>query len=344
MNLPRKTAVVFFNLGGPDSPEAVQPFLFNLFNDPAIIGAPPPIRWLLAKFISRRRAPVAREIYEKLGGSSPLLSNTRAQADALDAALDGKTKSFVAMRYWHPFAAETVAEVKAYAPDRVLLLPLYPQFSTTTTGSSVQDWSRAARAAELDVPTQTICCYFANDGFVATIADRVRQVLDDAGPRVPRVLFTAHGLPKKTVAGGDPYQWQVKRTADAIVAAIDRPDLDWALCYQSKVGPLEWIQPYTSDLLEQAGRDGKPVAVVPIGFTSEHSETLVELDIEYRALAEDAGVPRYTRIGTVGTDAGFIGALAKMIVSSVTQDSGLTSDGGNCQCPGRYSGCAFRAQ
>ena len=343
MSLPGKTAVILFNLGGPDGPEAVRPFLFNLFNDPAIIGAPGPIRWALAQFISRRRAPVAQEIYEHLGGGSPLLPNTRAQADALEKALGGEARVFVAMRYWHPFADETVAEVKAYAPDHVVLLPLYPQFSTTTTGSSVADWHRAARKAGLDVSTTTVCCYFGNEAFVETIAARIRSALDAAGEESPRVLYTAHGLPKKVIAAGDPYQWQVERTAAAITAAIDRPDLDWITCYQSRVGPLEWIQPYTSDVLEQAGKEGKPVIVVPIGFTSEHSETLVELDIEYRELADDEGVPSYTRIDTVGATAPFIDGLAQLVERTVSQNASLSSDGGGCQCPEAYRGCAFRA-
>lgn len=342
MSLPGKTAVILFNLGGPDGPEAVRPFLFNLFNDPAIIGAPAPIRWLLAKLISKRRAPIAAEIYENLGGGSPLLPNTQAQALALEAAIDGDNRCFVAMRYWHPFAAEAVADVKAYAPDRILLLPLYPQYSTTTTGSSILDWERAAQRVGLDIPTQALCCYFDEDCFVATIASRVRDVLDNGQDAAPRVVFTAHGLPKKIVAGGDPYQWQVEQTADAIVAAIDQPNLDWVVCYQSRVGPLEWIQPYTSDVLEQAGCDGRPVVVVPIGFTSEHSETLVELDIKYRALAEGAGVPRYTRIDTVGAEPDFIEGLAELVAVTVSRGGGLGSENGNCRCPDRYGRCPYR--
>ncbi|NKB55475.1 MAG: ferrochelatase [Alphaproteobacteria bacterium] len=337
-----KTAVVLFNLGGPDEPNAVQPFLFNLFNDPAIIGVPTPIRWLIATLISRRRAPVAQEIYEHLGGGSPLLANTQAQADALQASLGGEVRCFIAMRYWHPFADETAAEVKAFAPDRVVLLPLYPQFSTTTTGSSIKDWMRAAKAAGLEVPTKTICCYFDNTAFVDAIAARVRHMLDEFSEIRPRVLFTAHGLPKKIVAAGDPYQWQIEQTAAAIVTAIDRTGLDWITCYQSRVGPLEWIQPYTSDVLERAGADGVPVIVVPIGFTSEHSETLVELDIEYRELADKAGVPSYRRVDTVGADGNFIDGLASIVKHAVAQSEPLTSDESGCRCPEMHTRCMFR--
>jgi ferrochelatase len=247
------------------------------------------------------------------------------------------------MRYWHPLAAETVAQVKNYAPDRIVLLPLYPQFSTTTTGSSIANWHKAAEAGGLNIPTQTLCCYFENSPFVATIATRVLQALDAEPERTTRVLFTAHGLPKKVIDAGDPYQWQIERTADAIVTAIGRPDLDWTVCYQSRVGPLEWIQPYTSDELEQAGDDERSVIVVPIGFISEHSETLVELDIEYRELAEKAGVPHYTRVETVGTDDGFIGGLAQLVETVATQEAPLTSERGSCKCPDMYAGCPHRA-
>lgn len=337
-----KTAVVLFNLGGPDGPDSVQPFLFNLFKDPAIIGVPNPIRWLIAKLISTRRAPVAQEIYRNLGGGSPLLANTQAQADALQGALGGDVKCFIAMRYWHPMTDETVAQVKAFAPDKIVLLPLYPQFSTTTTGSSVKEWQRAAKAAKLTAPTKTVCCYFDNRNFVNAIAAKVAKALDSTSDIKPRILFTAHGLPKKIIAAGDPYQWQIEQTANAIVTAIDRKDLDWIVCYQSRVGPLEWIQPYTSDILEQAGRDKKPVIVVPIGFTSEHSETLVELDIEYRELADEAGVPGYERIDTVGIDDIFIKGLSDIVQQSVESDESLMSDTGGCRCSDAYSGCPFR--
>ena len=342
MSRSDKTAVVLFNLGGPDSPDAVRPFLFNLFNDPAIIGVPRLVRWALAQFISRRRAPVAQKIYEHLGGGSPLLPNTQAQAEALEKTLGSAYRVFVAMRYWHPFARETAAAVKDYAPNRVVLLPLYPQFSTTTTGSSVADWRRSVRKVGLDVPTSTVCCYFKNEAFVKTVAGRVQSALNTFVGEAPRVLYTAHGLPKKVIAAGDPYQWQVKRTAAAITAAIGRSDLDWITCYQSRVGPLEWIQPYTSDVLMRAGNEKKSVIVVPIGFTSEHSETLVELDIEYRELADLAGVPRYTRIDTVGATSEFIEGLAKLVRMSISQNAKLSSDGGRCQCPNLYGACAFR--
>lgn len=309
-----KTAVVLFNLGGPDCPEAVQPFLFNLFNDPAIIGAPTPIRWLIAKLISSRRAPVARDIYARIGGRSPLLEETRRQAEALESRLGEGHKVFIAMRYWHPMAPETVAAVKAWGPDRVVLLPLYPQFSTTTSRSSIRQWKKEAVRQGLTAPTETVCCYPTESGFVQACAELVRQGWGQASAAGrPRVLFSAHGLPKKVVDGGDPYQAQVEQSAAAVAQATGIADLDWSICYQSRVGPLEWIGPSTEAELDRAGADKVPVVVVPIAFVSEHSETLVELDIEYRHRADGLGIPAYVRVPAVGSGPGFIEGLARLV-------------------------------
>lgn len=350
-----RTAIILFNLGGPDGPRAVRPFLFNLFNDPAIIGAPGPLRWLLAQGISRRRAPVARRIYDELGGGSPLLANTEAQARALEAVLnaqteDGEVKVFVAMRYWHPMSEAAARAVKAYDPERIVLLPLYPQFSTTTTGSSIAAWTGAARRAGLEVPTRTLCCYPTEPGFVAEVAGRLRSALAQAGGEsggpagghgAPRVLFSAHGLPKKIVERGDPYQWQVERSVAAVVEALGQGELDWRICYQSRVGPLEWIGPSTEAEIARAGREGVALVVVPIAFVSEHSETLVELDIEYRRRAREAGVPTYIRVPTVGTGAAFIAGLAELVRQAVAdKDLGpLRSQAGGRLCPPSCSGC-----
>jgi ferrochelatase len=329
-----RLAVVLFNLGGPDRPQAVRPFLFNLFNDPAIIGAPGPLRWLLAQAVSRRRAPVARQIYRELGGGSPLLGNTQVQAQALEAALSGElgpggTKVFIAMRYWHPMSEETARAVRAYGAARVVLLPLYPQFSTTTTGSSLEAWRRAAGRAGLTAPTTAICCYPRLDGLAAEVAALLGSALGEARRQgTPRVLFSAHGLPKKLVARGDPYQWQVEQTTAAVLEALAEPELDWRICYQSRVGPLEWIGPSTDAEIARAGAEGVPVIVVPIAFVSEHSETLVELDIEYRRLAEQSGVPGYIRVPTVATGTAFIAGLAALVRAALEGSRPLCSQAG----------------
>ena len=339
-----KLAVVLFNLGGPDSLGAVRPFLFNLFNDPAIIAAPGPVRWLLARLISARRAPVARRIYEELGGRSPLLEMTRDQADALQDRLAemGEARVFVAMRYWHPMADQTAAEVKAFGPERIVLVPLYPQFSTTTTGSSLDDWKSAAGRAGLDVPTRAVCCYPVQSGLVAAQAKLVRAGLEEAHQTgTPRVLFSAHGLPERIVERGDPYAWQIERTAQAVVGAVGREGLDWVVCYQSRVGPLRWIGPSTIEELKRAGKDKVPVVVVPIAFVSEHSETLVELDIEYKALAAAEGVPAYVRVPAVGTEKDFIDGLAEVVKAADEKAPPLTAGGE--RCPQSFANCPLSA-
>ena len=340
-----RLAVVLFNLGGPDSPAAVRPFLYNLFSDPAIITLPAGLRHLLAGFIAWRRAPVARKIYEHLGGSSPLLAGTRAQAAALEKALAphaAAVKVGIAMRYWHPFSDRTARELADWKPDRVLLLPLYPQFSTTTSESSADDWRRAAKKAGLTAPTQMICCYPRLPGWAAAQADLLREKLAGIGEAAPvRVLFSAHGLPKKFIEGGDPYQVQVEMGARAIIAALGSDDLDWTICYQSRVGRLEWIGPSTDAEIERAGRDGKGVVVLPIAFVSEHSETLVELDIDYGHLAQRSGLPFYLRVPTVDTHPAFIQALADMAGQALESGEAVVSGEEKRVCPGVCGRCAM---
>lgn len=326
-----RTAVVLLNLGAPDRPSAVRPFLKNMFSDPAILSVPGPVRWFLARVISGLRARKAIPIYEQLGGGSPLLPNTKAQAAALERVLGPETRVFVSMRYWHPMSDECTAAVKKYQPDRVVLLPLYPQFSATTSGSSLRDWKRAAARAGLSVPTHAVCCYPCETGWIDAVADLIREALPQAGAK-PRILFSAHGLPKKVIAGGDPYQWQVEQTVKAVVMALG-PELDWSICYQSRVGPLEWIGPSTEAEIDRAGRDGAPVLLVPIAFVSEHSETLVELDVEYRHHAERAGVPAYIRVPAVAVHEKFIAGLAAVVRETVTADAMLRPAGGKRVCP-----------
>lgn len=341
-----RTGVVLFNLGGPDSLDAVQPFLKNLFSDPAIIRVPGVVRWLLARLIARRRAGVARDIYAQIGGRSPLREQTDAQASALQSSLASMdpVKVVVAMRYWHPFAEEAARALAAFRPDRIVLLPLYPQFSTTTTASSMLDWQRfAAKAGMGGVPTHTVCCYPANAGFIEAQAALMRPALEAARAQgTPRVLFSAHGLPKRVVDDGDPYPELVNRSAEAILASLAMPGLDHVVCYQSRVGPLEWIGPSTDVEIDRAGRDGVPVVVVPLAFVSEHSETLVELDIEYAERAEHAGVPGYYRVPTVQSSALFIDGLAGLIREALGRP-GIAGEGCSRQCSGQWRRCAMAA-
>jgi ferrochelatase len=343
----KRIAIVLFNLGGPDHPEAVQPFLFNLFNDPAIIGAPGFIRWALAHFISRRRAPIAQEIYARIGGRSPIMPETELQADGLSARLSelGEVKTFIAMRYWHPRARETAKAVLDFKPDEIVLLPLYPQFSTTTSESSLKEWSIEATRIGLKAPSHALCCYPTQSGFVEAMADLVQSALGKAEARgAPRILFSAHGLPERVIAGGDPYQAQVEMTADAVMAKLARPDVDWLVCYQSRVGPLKWIGPSTDKEIERAGADGVPLIIVPIAFVSEHSETLVELDIEYKHLADESGVPFYVRVPAVRNHSAFLDGLADMVRTSLTQNKVHCGQGdGGRICPVRFMRCPLAA-
>ena len=287
----RKLAVVLFNLGGPDGPDAVRPFLENLFKDPAIITLPGIVRIPLAKFIAARRAETAKANYAIMGGGSPLLPETLKQARALEASLteadpSRETRVFISMRYWKPFAAQTAKEVAAFAPDEIVLLPLYPQFSTTTTASSLNDWDQAYRGLG---KVRAVCCYPTEPGLTDAHAKLIRQTWEQAGkPANVRLLFSAHGLPEKIIEAGDPYQAQIQATAQAV--AMRLPELtDWSVCYQSRVGRLKWIGPSTDDEIRRAGAEGKGVLISPIAFVSEHVETLVELDHEYAELGGRSG-------------------------------------------------------
>jgi ferrochelatase len=336
-----RVAVVLFNLGGPDSRAAVEPFLFNLFSDPAIIALPNPLRWLVARLISRRRAPVAQQIYARIGNASPLLANTEAQARALERALGAEYRCFVAMRYWHPLSDVAARAVAAWPADEIVLLPLYPQFSGTTTASSLEAWQRAARAAGIAAPTRAICCHPVEDGFIAAVAARVAAALADwpAGMKC-RILLSAHGLPQRTVARGDPYQWQIERTAAAVRARLGPDAPEAIVSYQSRVGPLKWLEPATDAEIRRAGGDGTGLIIAPIAFVSEHSETLVELDMEYRHLAEQAGVPRYVRVPTVDDDPAFIAGLAALVRAARNRSGGtIAPAGGRRFCPATFALC-----
>jgi ferrochelatase len=336
--------VVLFNLGGPDSPAAIRPFLLNLFRDKAILRVPPFVRPFLARTIARARLKPATENYALLGGSSPLLALTRKQAVALEAALpDHDARCVVAMRYWHPFAAEAVAELRDFAPDRIVLLPLYPQFSTTTTGSSLTDWREAAARAGLAAPTTALCCWWSDPAYVAAIAALVARAHAEARAALPggvalRVLFSAHGLPKKIVDAGDPYRFQVERTVAAVLDAWGEA-VDWRICYQSRATPQEWLAPSTDAEVERAAADRVAVLVVPIAFVSEHSETLVELDIEYRALADRLGVPGYFRAPAPNDDPAFIAALAGLVRRALAHGPGLCNAAEGPVCPGACRDC-----
>lgn len=319
----KKVAVVLFNLGGPDKTESIRPFLRNLFSDKAIIDLPFFIRLPLAFLISTLRAPKAKPLYDIMGGYSPLLENTQVQAQAIEKCLNQGSREtefrvFIAMRYWHPFTIETVAEVDRFAPDDTILLPLYPHYSLTTTGSSVKEWKRLSnRKYELieDYPNL--------EGMIAAAVAEIKSEYERLGkPRKVRVLFSAHGLPQKIIDAGDPYEKQIKQTANIIAQRLGA-DFETQVCFQSKVGPLKWLEPSTPSEIERAAKDNIGIIIYPIAFVSEHIETLVELDVEYQELAHELGLPFFGRAKTCSTNEVFISGLCnlikdKLIVSSET--------------------------
>lgn len=342
----RRIAVVLFNLGGPDGPEDVKPFLFNLFNDPAIIGLPGLVRTPLARLISSRREKDAQANYAVMGGGSPLLPGTLAQAEALRAALaaalsDDAVRTFVCMRYWRPLTEQVAREVATFAPDEIVLLPLYPQFSTTTSASSLKLWNETYVGPGR---SRTVCCWPRAEGWIDAQAQAVSARLDEAGDRPVRVLMSAHGIPEKLVTGkGDPYQEQVEATCAALAERLNlgpRGDR-WDICYQSRVGPLKWLGPSTPDAIAQAGRDGVGVVLTPVAFVSEHIETLVELDVEYAELAHELGVAPYLRAPAVGTAPAFVAALAEAVLAALPR-TGTAPYGPGCQ--GRWRACPCQAE
>ena len=322
-----KKAVILFNLGGPDKLESVEPFLFNLFNDPEILSVPSIIRYPLAKFISKRRAPIAKNIYKEIGNRSPILELTQKQADSLEKSLlkNGDYKCFVAMRCWHPRAADVINKVKEFNPGEIILLPLYPQFSAATSGSSINEWKDLCKKENFNVKTKTICCYPTENNFVKSHANLIKKTLQKIENKNFKLLFSAHGLPEIKIKKGDPYQWQVEETVGKIMEELKDMSLDHTISYQSRVGPLKWIGPSTDDKIIKYSKEKKGIVIVPVAFVSEHSETLVELDIEYKKLAEKNGCSFYKRVPALGTEENFIKGLAALVVQKETRKNFVSS-------------------
>lgn len=334
----KKIAVVLFNLGGPDKLSSVKPFLFNLFNDKAIINLPQPFRFLLASLIANRRKKKSQKIYEQIGGKSPLLDISEAQAHQLEKELSffGDFKVFVSMRYWHPMAKEVIKNILSYKPERLILLPLYPQFSSSTTASSLQDFLEKlnfeTKFNNINVGVQQVCCYFEEPEFILAHAKLVKKTIAKFYDRLPnlRLLFSAHGLPQKLINQGDPYVFQIEKTSHKITENLQQLLLneghqpikfDMKVCYQSKVGPLEWTGPSLESEIRRAALDNKIPVIIPVSFVSEHSETLVELDIDYRNLAKTLGISDYLRVPALNTDGNFIQSLVEICKKVAISDA-----------------------
>lgn len=328
----KKIGVVLVNMGGPDSLDAVQPFLYNLFSDHDIIQIPKPIQKPVAFLISKLRAKKTMKYYQVMGGKSPQKEQTIAQAEALQRALGEDYKVVVAMRYWHPFTEEALRELFSHDIGKIVVLPLYPQYSRTTTGSSFNEFDRRLKKhikpgrymvlSTLkgqdkpyyylsNIPVVKINCYFNDRLYIDSMVANIKENLPDYNDYY--FLFSAHSLPEKIILAGDPYKKQTEETVRLIMERF--PGVSYELAYQSKVGPVKWLEPFTENRIKELANHGvKKLAVIPISFVSEHSETLYELDYQYGNLAREVGIQNYVRIPTLKTHPLFIQTLKNLVV------------------------------
>ena len=326
----KRTAVLLFNLGGPDSLGSVKKFLFNMFNDKYILTLPQPLRFLIASIISSSRYKTSCEIYKKMGGKSPILEETKLQAQQLERKLsyqDEDYKVFIAMKHWHPFFDTTIKEIKHYNPDKVILLPLYPHYSTTTTLSFLSSCLKS-----IPFPTKIHCCYYNNNKYIKAWTEQIIPFYEKASQiGKPKLIFSAHSLPVKVIKNGDPYQWHIEKSVELITNNLKNifSDIEWQICYQSKIGPVEWLKPSTEEVIKLASKSSRPIIIIPISFVSENAETLVELDIEYKNLIDEK---QFFRVPTLSTNDTFISALEDIIVKKEQK---------SC-CPNKHKKCWHR--
>lgn len=321
----RRIGVVLFQLGGPDTLEAIEPFLFNLFCDPDIIDFPFARigRKPLAKLISSTRARKVQHHYAAIGGGSPIRRFTEQQARALQLKLAASgldARCFVAMRYWHPFAAQAIEQLRAAQCDEVVLLPLYPHYSSTTTGSSLNQWRRLFRA---DVPVRCIETFYRHELYLQALVEKIDEALARfADPARPDIVFSAHSVPVAVIQKGDPYQRQIEETVELLMQRGGWTN-GYRLCYQSKVGASKWLQPsLRAALRELAQEKDREVCVVPISFVSDHVETLGEIDHEARAEAAKLGIQRFEMTSGLNDSPTFIAALADLVGAAIGADLG----------------------
>lgn len=330
MTKKHKVGIVLFQLGGPDSAEAVEPFLYNLFCDPDIINffGAGIARKPLARYISHKRAQVVREHYDAIGGRSPIRHLTERQARRLEAALapEYDARCFVAMRYWHPLTEAAVASVRAESLDSLILLPLYPHYSFATTVSSLKEWKRLYRPAA-GAPKETVIeSFHTHPLYVAAIAERIATSLTHFDrPDQVHFVFSAHGLPMSLIEKGDPYQRQVEETVREVLKLGGWPN-PHTLAYQSRVGRQKWLEPSLTKTLERLAREGKKhLLIIPISFVTEHIETLHEINIEARHEATALGVEQFRMMPALGDSPQFISALADLVRRAVKEDPHVTN-------------------
>lgn len=320
MNPGKSVAVVLFQLGGPDSLEAIEPFLLNLFRDPDIIDFPfsKLAREPLARLISATRARKVRDHYAEIGGKSPLLEFTQRQARALEAELQRSCNArvFVAMRYWHPLTREAIDAVESFCPDELVLLPLYPQYSRTTTGSSLNEWDRQIQLSPLrNLPVTVIREFYSDTGYLDALAEHINASLGHfPADEEVHLLFSAHSVPVSIIERGDPYQEQIEKTVK-LVLQRGRWSFPHTLCYQSKVGASKWLQPSLHQVIHELGtRRTRNVLVVPVAFVSDHVETLSEINIEARQEAAAHGIQHFAMMPGLNDSPAFIRSLAGLVL------------------------------
>jgi ferrochelatase len=321
-----KIGVVLLNLGGPDSLEAVKPFLFNLFNDPDIINFPLSFlfRRKLARTISEKRSPRIIEQYKKIGGKSPLLDLTKKQAEALEIELNRRIncKVYIAMRYWHPFTETTMKQMQKDEVSKIVLLPLYPHYSISTTGSSYNEWNRLIEVYQYfkDIDSKLVKEYYSYPTYIDSIVEGINKSLNKFPEKKIEsavLLFSAHGTPIKLVKQGDPYKFQIEETVKNVMLKGGFKQKHY-LSFQSKVGPQKWLEPKTPDVIEKLAEEGiKYVLVIPIAFVSDHLETLFEIGIEFRHLAKEKGIEQFEVMPGLNDSQLFIKALAELVLNNL---------------------------
>ncbi len=343
----KQIGIILHNLGGPTSLDAIRPFLTNLFLDPEIIKIPLPgpfgrffPRRLFAEFVARRRTPKVTPNYEAIGGKSPLVERTEEQARALEAELNrrfsGSARFYVrlGMRYWHPFTREAAAEFRSLGINTLFLMPLYPQYSRTTTGSSFKEWRDLHRdqyARSFHV--KSVKDYYRHPRYVEAINERIDATIRERFSQEERkglhLLFSAHGTPIADVEAGDPYSQQIATTVQEVMNARGN-DLPYSVSFQSRVGPVKWLEPYTQDALARLGQEGvRSLLVIPVAFVTDHIETLHELDIELREVAEHAGIHKYEVMYALNDSPLFIAALADLVEARYGGQLQLQKEGGD---------------
>jgi ferrochelatase len=313
----RPKALILLNMGGPDSLEAVEPFLYNLFSDPELIQLPGGrlLQRPFARVLSRLRAEKSIASYRNIGGSSPLLEWTRRQAQGIAARLGPQVRPYVIMRYWQPRAEEVLAQIKAEGLETALVVSMYPHYTRATTGSSVNDFKRAVTKIYPELEYQLIEEWYNWPGYLDALTRRINEGLEtfhDLMRDEVQILFSAHALPQKFIDRGDPYREQIERTAVEVMQRVG--GYDWTIAYQSRSGPVKWMEPGTEEILDEMARAGhRSTLVVPISFVCDHVETLEEIDIGYRELATTKGIVHFCRAPSLNDHSDFLDAMAALV-------------------------------